>query len=296
MTIGPTALYIHAGTLLFAGYALVSGAFPLLLCASVSILLHEAAHGAAAALAGEPPLEMELTPLGAVLRLEDEERMPAGKRLLMLAAGPVMTLLLCFLSLRMTEWGVLTADHGRLLFTSNLAILMMNLLPALPLDGGRIAALLLSGILRGETVRRVMRICGTLLGSAAILGSVWLAWRYGAWNLSLAGAGCFLMYAAQQSTTSAAMSELRALMDRKLCLERKGSMLCCRVAVLGNRPVMHAVRLMVPRRMTEFLILDEGSLQNRGVMTEQELIRAYLDNPTCTIRKACASLNDKKGR
>ena len=111
MTIGPTALYIHAGTLLFAGYALLAGALPMLLCASVSILLHEAAHGAAAALAGEPPLEMELTPLGAVLRLEDAERMPAGKRLLMLAAGPAMTLLLCFLSLRMTEWGVLTAAH-----------------------------------------------------------------------------------------------------------------------------------------------------------------------------------------
>jgi len=79
-------------------------------------------------------------------------------------------------------------------------------------------------------------------------------------------------------------------------MERKGSMRCCRVAVLGNRPVMHAVRLLSPGHLTEFLILEEGTMKLCGIMGECEMVNVYLDNPGCMLREACASLNGKKGR
>lgn len=293
LSIGQTDVYLHLATLLFMLYALLSGIGPMLLTGMLSILLHEAAHALMAALCGEPPLEIELTPLGAVLRLEDEERLPSFRRLLMLAAGPAMTLLLCCFALWLTKAQVLSVQMGRGLFMANLSILMMNLLPALPLDGGRMLALGLGCFCRGEVVRRVMRVSGMVLGCAAIGGSIWLAWRFGGWNMSLAAAGCFLMYSASQATTAQALAELRMLMDRKIHLERRGYIKYQYAAVLAHVSLRHAVRLMAPQRMTELHVLQAGTLAHIGILTESELISAYMDRPEMSCGDACHARNDK---
>ncbi len=279
LTGGRTDVYLHAGTLLFAAWALLSGAWRMAAASFLSILLHEGAHGLAAQLCGQPPREMELTPLGALLRLEDEERLPAVKRLAVLAAGPGMTLLLCFLAGRSTACGWLTVQDGRTLFAANLAILLVNLLPALPLDGGRMLALLLSCLLRGATAGRVMRALGTAMGIAAIGVSAWTSWQHGSWNWSLAAAGCFLLYSASTATTTLAMAEMRRLMDRKTALEARGHAPVRRIAVLAGQPLHRAVRLLHPRHLTELVVMEQGTMRTMGLLTEERLISCYLDDP-----------------
>lgn len=286
LTLGGCDVYIHLGTLFFAGYVLLAGTWPAALTGFLSIALHEGAHGLAALLLGQPPQEIELTPMGALLRLEDEERLPPLRRSLMLAAGPAMTLLICLLSLRLTASGWLTAATGRTWFLSNLAILVVNLLPALPLDGGRLTALLLGTFLRGETVARIMRTSGMLLGLTGIGGSVCLAWRFGGFNWSLAAAGCFLMYSASAATTTLAMHHLRALMERKTLLESRGHMPIRRVAILEGTPVHRAVRLLAPRRLTEFVLTEPGTMRHTGLLTEERLLVCYLDMPQMTCGEA----------
>ena len=286
MTIGQTDVFLHLGTLLFAGYALLTGTASMLLTGMISILLHECAHAAAAAAMGQPPYELELTPLGAVMRLEDEERLPPLWRVIMLAAGPAMTALLAWLSIRLTAWGWLPHSLGKRLFLANAAILAVNLLPALPLDGGRLLSLLLGCCLRGENVRRVLRTTGTLLGISAIGGSVWLAWRMGGWNWSLAAAGCFLMYSASLATTTQALSELQRLMARKLLLESRGHVPLRRIAVLAGTPLHRAVRLLAPRALTELCLMEQGTLRPLGVLTEERLIACYLERPQMTCFEA----------
>lgn len=277
--LGPTDVYLHVGTVIFLVYAVLTGAGAMTLTAFGSILLHECAHALAAAVLGRPPQELELTPLGAVMRLEDEDRLPAVKRLLMLLAGPAMTLLLCFLATSLTRTGVLSVQSGRMLFTANLAILMINLLPALPLDGGRVLSLLLGCFLRQETVRRVMRISGTALGVSAVIFSGWLAWRYGSWNWSMAAVGCFLMYSAATATTTMALHELQRLMDRKIALEGRGFAPVRRVAVIADVPLHRAVRFLHSNRLTEFVVTERGTMRVLGVLTEAEAVSTWLDAP-----------------
>lgn len=289
-TLGQTDVYLHLGTLLYGAWALLGGTGRMAAASFLSILLHEGAHALAAQLCGQPPRELELTPLGAVLRLEDEERLPPGRRLLMLAAGPAMTLLLCFLALRLTSAGWLSPQTGRTLFTANLAILAVNLLPALPLDGGRMLALTLACRLRGETVGRVMRGLGTALGLAAVGGSLWLSWRCGGWNWSLAAAGCFLLYSASTATTTLAMAEMRRLMDRKSALEGRGYAPVRRLAVMADIPLHRAVRLLHPRGVTELVVMERGTMRPLGVLTEAEAVSAWLDAPQMRCGEALGSM------
>ena len=165
-TLGETDITVHpaAGILLLLG--LLTRWRALLICTYASIILHETAHAAVSALWHHPPQEVEITPLGAMMRLEDEERMPLTARISVILAGPLMTLILCALSLWLTQNGVIPRETGRLIFLGNAGILLVNLLPALPLDGGRLLSAVLLRLLRRETCWRVMRIIGT----AAALG------------------------------------------------------------------------------------------------------------------------------
>ena len=92
-------------------------------------------------------------------------------------------------------------------------------------------------------------------------------------------AGCFLMYSAATATTTQAMAEMRRLMDRKTLLEGRGYAPVRRVAVIADVPLHRAVRLLHPRRLTEFVVTERGTMRVLGVLTEAEAVSAWLDAP-----------------
>ncbi|MGN1021111.1 MAG: site-2 protease family protein [Aristaeellaceae bacterium] len=287
LRLGHTDVLLHAGTLAFALYMLLLGQGRLLLAGMGSILLHEGAHAAMAAAAGHPPEEVELTPLGAVMRLDEEDALPVGWRLAVILAGPAMTLTLCAAALFLTKAGWLTMAAGRMLFRCNLTLLTLNLLPVMPLDGGRLTALMLGRLLRPQTVRTVMRLLGAAMGFACILANLWVTWRYGGWNLSLAAAGCFMLYGGAVSATTAAMQELRTFMDRRIRMEQRGFSAAWCVSATEKLPLRRAVKLMHPRRHTLFCVTGErGGVR---VLPEERVIDAYLRQPGENLGKVDAS-------
>lgn len=278
-SLGKTEVYFHLATLLFAAYMVWLG-HGVMLCVSMgSIVLHEASHAMVAALFSKPPQEIEITPLGALMRLEDEAALPLGKRLLMLAAGPAASFGLCWCAIWLTSREWIPLEVGRLLFGCNVLQLFLNLLPALPLDGGRILALVLGIWLRQETVRKIILVMGTAIGLCCIGGNFLLSLQHGGWNLSLAMAGCFIMYASAVGTTSHALAELRMFMDRKIRMEKRGALSCHWLAVADTLPFRAAVKKLSPGRYTMLTILELGSMRPLHTCGEDALISAYLNEP-----------------
>ncbi|MGD0927064.1 MAG: site-2 protease family protein [Streptosporangiaceae bacterium] len=115
----------------------VAAAFVVLLY--VSVLIHELSHSLVARGFGLPVRRILLYPLGGFSEIEQEPPTP-GREFLVSAAGPLLSLVLAALG-----WGVLAATHlgglpGLLLeqlVWANLLVGIFNLLPGLPLDGGR---------------------------------------------------------------------------------------------------------------------------------------------------------------
>jgi Zn-dependent protease len=116
---------------------LVAAAFVVLLYASV--LVHELSHSVVARGFGLPVRRILLYPLGGFSEIEREPPTP-GQELLVSAAGPLISLALGFAALWSEKvvtvstipWIVL---HN--LMIANFIIAAFNLLPGLPLDGGR---------------------------------------------------------------------------------------------------------------------------------------------------------------
>ena len=297
-SIGGTEVSLHLATGLFVLYAVLLGYGKWLRAGMASVLLHECAHGSAAALLGCAPASIEITPLGALMRLEDEASLPPVKRLVILLAGPVATLLLCWGALMLTRCGLLDRYSGQLLFMANVSILLVNLLPALPLDGGRVLALLFSLFLTGNMVRCVMRWLGMALGVGCVVWNIVLCWTAGGANLSLTCAGCFLLYAASTGTATAALSELRGFMERKLRLERRGRLRCRVVAVMEPLSLRNAVSALDPSQYTLFLVVQPGTMRCLGYATEEQVISSYMNTPgeTCAVLSLHSGHGQKETR
>jgi Zn-dependent protease len=116
----------------------VAAAFVVMLYASV--LLHELSHSVVARAFRLPVLRIVLYPLGGFSVIEPEPPTP-GQEFLVSAAGPAMSLLLAGLGyavLELSNVGGIPRDLLGLLVLSNVLVTVFNLLPGLPLDGGRV--------------------------------------------------------------------------------------------------------------------------------------------------------------
>ena len=290
-TIGSTEVLLHGAVIPLAAYMAICGQGVLLAAAMGSIILHEAAHAVAAAWLGARPDAVEITPLGAVMRLEDDARLTGGRRLLMLVAGPAMTLALCGLSLLLTARGVISVRMGRAVFRANVGLLAINLLPCLPLDGGRMLSLLLECVVHASAARRAMRWIGTVTGLACIALAAVVTWRTGSMQLTLAACGCVMLCAAHAYTESAAMAELRQWMARKIRLERRGSLPVRSIAVMESLPLRRLMTRLPQQRYAEVLVMENGSMRLLARRTEDEIIAAYMEAPGA----ACSALVGEAG-
>ncbi|MFQ5620384.1 MAG: site-2 protease family protein [Candidatus Nanoarchaeia archaeon] len=105
----------------------------------VSVLLHELAHSIVAKMCKLPVHGISLFFFGGISQIPDEKTKP-GIEIAMAGAGPAFSLIfssLLYLTIPFVTWPELQAVIGYLAII-NLLLGMFNLMPAFPLDGGRI--------------------------------------------------------------------------------------------------------------------------------------------------------------
>lgn len=173
----PHSLQMTGGfVLLAAWFALVNGWQPLVTVLGAAAV-HELGHYLALYTFGARVSGLRLSALGAVLET-DGARLSYGQELAAVLAGPGVNLL-CALGLTAFgggRWPALTGAH--------LVLCVFNLLPVVPLDGGRALYLAVSWLAGPSAGEAAARWTGTVfaLGLTALLayvmrrsgGSLWL--------------------------------------------------------------------------------------------------------------------------
>lgn len=115
----------------------VAAAFVVLLYASV--LVHELSHSLVARSYGLPVRRILLYPLGGISEIEREPQTP-GREFTVSAAGPALSLVLAAVGyglMKVVPAGTIGWTIVSQLRWANLVVGLFNLLPGLPLDGGR---------------------------------------------------------------------------------------------------------------------------------------------------------------
>jgi Zn-dependent protease len=166
---------------------LMSAGFVIVVGLLLSILLHELGHAAAGALFGTRVSYIELTGIGGVAHFERSLPRSALARSVIYLAGPA-TNLLQWRAFDALAIGAAGTGNGMLalplavLAWSNFALMVFNLLPAYPLDGGQTLDSWIGALLGPVWAARIVATLGLLV---AIGVAVW-ALRGGLFMLFIA--------------------------------------------------------------------------------------------------------------
>ena len=216
----------------------VAAAFVLLLYASV--LVHELSHSVVARGFGLPVRRILLYPLGGVSEIEREAPTP-GREFAVAAAGPALSLALGAVGwalAQFVQYGIAGALVRQLMW-ANIIVGVFNLLPGLPLDGGR---LLRAVIWKLTGKPGTATIAAAWVGRALALGLLAIPFFSGGlsggdmvstiWVVAIAA---FMWFGASQSIKATRFRErLPSLQARRLARRA--------ISVPASTPLAEAVR------------------------------------------------------
>lgn len=229
------------------------------------IVLHELGHALAARHYGIPTTDITLLPIGGVARLQRMPERPS-EELVVALAGPAVNVLLAgglyVIGVRppadMDPATVLVSGPflPRLMFV-NIFILLFNLLPAFPMDGGRVLRALLAMVMPYAVATRSAASIGQLM--AIIFGF-----------LGLAGGNPFLLLIAL-FVWIGAEAEARQVEERLILkdLPVREAMLTDFQTLSPDDRLGHASDLLLAGSQQDFPVLIDGRPQ--GVLTRSAL-------------------------
>ncbi len=286
--VGGTAIRLHftffllllwLGVALFieGGAAAAAGGIAFLILLFLCVILHEFGHILAARHFGIKTPEIVLLPIGGVSRLE---RIPEKPReeLLMALAGPAVTLAIAIslilalgglpdprtLAERITVRGLFEQ-----LAYANVTLLIFNLLPAFPLDGGRVLRALLAG--------RLGHLRGTQIAASIGKGAAIVFGLFGlmSGNVLLVLIAVFLFVAAG---SEAGLAQLRGITFN---IPAGEMMLSSFESLPSGAPVTDAAEALLRTSQQAFPVVDD---QGRliGVLARDGIVKALSGNGAMT--------------
>lgn len=138
--------HIHIHPLLWIAIAVsIATAHFLELCLLLGIIfIHEMGHALAASFFSWRIKQITLLPFGGVVELDEHGNRPLKEETIVVIAGPLQHIWMIGLAIMLYGLSWLPADLYRLFVEYNLMILIFNLFPIWPLDGGKLVFMLLS--------------------------------------------------------------------------------------------------------------------------------------------------------
>jgi len=279
--IGETQVSLHI-TFLAAAVVLAASGFGLhLVVFAASLLFHELGHVIAASLQGAEMGAVELWPFGAVGRIERPWQLTPFAETAVALAGPLNSGLLCSLALAVQRallrlQGPLAPSEFPLLDLSvrvNLGLVLVNLIPCLPLDGGRVLRAQMS-LRRGylEASRRVGQ-WGLWAGGAITLVAIAGTIAGRGWYPFLV-IGPLIAWGAVEEKEDAVSANIANLLSRSEYLVKKKAIPVEEIMVSPDATVGEVVQRFRPARYHVVLVAGRG-MKIAGRLPESAILEAF---------------------
>ena len=292
--IGSAEVFLHVSFVVTALVLGLSGFALHLLVFAGSLLFHELGHIAAASLMGAEVTRIEVWPFGAVGRLERAWQLAPAAETVVALAGPFNSGMLCSLASALQRGLAQSPTYAYsqfplldLLIRVNLGLFLMNLIPCLPLDGGRMVrsqCALRSGYVEAsKVVAKWGLIAGTVLTVAAFAGV--LAGRD--WQPFLV-VGPLVVWGALDERRGAGTQNVMDILTRSDRLVQRKAIAVQEIMVSQETTVSEVVRRFRPSKYHVILVANR-SMRVVGKITETQVLEAmYRGDTNKTMRELLA--------
>ncbi len=258
---------------LSGGGGLLSAAFGIcfLLAVFGCVFLHELGHALMAREFGIATRDITMLPVGGLARLERMPERPS-QEIAVAVAGPAVNLVIAamiFLGFFVTGgkagWLAFNPVGGSFLaqlMWANLTIVVFNLLPAFPMDGGRVFRATLSVFMKRATATEIASSVGQVLAlGLAVIG------LFSNWMLMLVAG--FIFFAARQENRFVQLQEsMRGAIARDAMVGRFH-------VVPGNALLATVAREMIMTAQEDFPVVVDDRVV--GMVSSHDVLQAMAD-------------------
>lgn len=170
-------IHIHPILMVFIGIAFVTGTFMELAIILAIVLIHELGHYLAAMFFKWRVRGIMLWVFGGVMDTDEHGTRPVYEEMIVTAAGPLQHVVIYGAVLLLSDSGFVPASVLSLIIYYNTAILIFNLLPVWPLDGGKLLFLCLSSFLPYQRAYHTA-IMASIVISLVLLAAQFMFWPF----------------------------------------------------------------------------------------------------------------------
>ena len=247
-----------------------------------SVLLHELSHTIMAAILGVKVAEIELLPFGGQARIDDFTGLDPDREIYIALAGPIFSLSIAALFYFLPAAFPFQTSQ---LIQINLFLGVFNLLPALPLDGGRILRAYLSTRMGYKKATSRCAWLGKMIAGLICAYGGYLFYRQqsGANYILVA---VLLFWAARREGKLLSYAFMRYLVNKKSELASKGFLTSRQVVSLEDALVKDILEATRPSYYTVVLVLDQAH-HPLGLRSEAELIECLFSKGPLARLKDC---------
>lgn len=263
----------HSALVALEGVGFVAAVF-------ACVILHELGHALAARQFGIQTRDITVLPIGGVARLE---RMPEDpvQELVIALAGPAVNVAIAGLIalVLISTTGIVTGEPlmkagGHFLsklFYVNILLVVFNLIPAFPMDGGRVLRAILATSMSYTKATQI----SAGIGQAIAIGFGVLGLFFNPFLLLIA---LFVFLSAQSEAHSVGVRHAVA------GLPVRAAMMTDFRILTPDEPVSEAVKVLLAGSQTEFPVLDTSG-SPIGILTRDSIVRAVAEGKSETLVK-----------
>jgi len=255
---------------------------------ALSLLVHELGHYITGTLLGERIVGLELTPFGGILSYMPGETPHKGIRgILVAVSGPLANGLLLVLSSFEKIIPGLPAELRQEIILANLAMIALNMLPVLPLDGGQILFCVGYYLFPIGILITVLSYAGAIVGFLFLSIPVWFCLKRGSFNCSLFIIGLYLVMNAKRCKESLLVENVLTIIQERYC-EAERIRKIHAYSIPKRTPLCSLLVYIKPPKETVFVIENTNP---PSIVTEHCFFKLLRKKPTVTIGEALQDTN-----
>lgn len=245
------------------------------------VICHEYVHYLAAKRYGFNGFYIEIMPIGTLLKLKDLNDAEPMEDLVISLAGPMFNICCGLIFFVMNHY--YKSEFLIQLYLTNFSLGIFNLIPAFPLDGGRICR----DILARRTIYKEAN--SIVVGLSQIIGVSFLfafsfLMLFEVDNLSICVMGIFILYASYKEKERIVYIIMADIIKKKVRFLDKGYIENKSISINYKEDLLKAMSILDKNKYNIFIVLDDD-MKYFGMIYEEEVISALKSNGNISIEQ-----------
>lgn len=234
------------------------------------VLLHEGAHIVVAKKLGYAVENIELFPFGGVARVKEFISINPQHEMAIAVAGPIINFILVIVLYPLSNTLHFSNQYITFFIYSNLIIGIFNLMPIVPLDGGRIVRGYLSYFMGLKKATKMVVMASKIVTILLFLVGIYTV-QYNQLNLLIPLLAIFLYIAADKENKMAAFIFMKEIAEKKQYLFSKRILPMKSLVALDHVSVKEMINQFTPRKYHVITVMDRRC-NIIGLLTESEVL------------------------